>query len=94
MPKQGKAKQHPARNLLCRMRDFKELVLRFMQRFDVPFDNNLAERAVRPVKVKLKVAGGFRAVGGADAFCVIRSVWETDKLQGRNPFESLRLVFT
>jgi len=90
----GKAKQHLARNLLCRMRDFKDLVLRFMQRFDVPFDNNLAERAVRPVKVKLKVAGGFRAVGGANAFCIIRSVWATDKLQARNPFESLRLVFT
>jgi len=40
----------------------------------VPFDNNLAERLVRPVKVKLKV------IGGADAFCVIRSVWETSKL--------------
>lgn len=92
-PKQGKAKQHPARNLLCRLRDFKDSVLLFMQRFDVPFDNNLAERAVRPVKVKLKVAGGFRAVGGADAFCVIRSVWETDRLQGRNPFESLRAVW-
>jgi len=92
-PKQGKAKQDPARNLLCRLRDFKDAVLRFIQRFDVPFDNNLAERAVRPVKVKLKVAGGFRAMGGADAFCIIRSVWETDKLQGRNPFESLRVVF-
>ena len=91
--KQGKAKQDPARNLLCRLRDFKDSVLRFIQRFDVPFDNNLAERAVRPVKVKLKVAGGFRAMGGADAFCVIRSVWETDKLQERNPFESLRAVF-
>lgn len=92
-PKQGKAKQHPARNLLCRLRDFKDSVLLFLQRFDVPFDNNLAERAVRPVKVKLKVAGGFRAIGGADAFCVIRSIWETDKLQGRNPFESLRSVW-
>lgn len=91
--KQGKAKQHPARNLLCRLRDFKDSVLLFLQRFDVPFDNNLAERAVRPVKVKLKVAGGFRAMGGADAFCVIRSVWETDRLQGRNPFESLRWVW-
>lgn len=90
----GKVAQHPARNLLCRMRDFKDLVLRFIQRFDVPFDNNLAERAVRPVKVKLKVAGGFRAVGGADAFCIIRSVWETNKLQAKNPFESLRLAFT
>ena len=91
--KQGKTKQHPARNLLCRLRDFKDSVLRFIQRFDVPFDNNLAERAVRPVKVKLKVAGGFRAMGGADAFCVIRSIWETNRLHGRNPFESLRVAF-
>uniref|UniRef100_UPI003899ACA0 IS66 family transposase n=1 Tax=Thiothrix eikelboomii TaxID=92487 RepID=UPI003899ACA0 len=70
-PKQGKAKQHPARNLLCRLKDFKDSVLLFLQRFDVPFDNNLAERAVRPMKVKLKVAGGFRAMGGAEAFGVI-----------------------
>jgi len=90
---QGKGKQHPARNLLCRLRDFKDSVLRFIERFDVPFDNNTAERAVRPVKVKLKVAGGFRAMGGAEAFCVIRSVWQTDKLQKQNPFETLRLVF-
>ena len=59
----------------------------------VPFDNHLAERRVRPVKVKLKVIGGFRAVGGADAFCVIRSVWETSKLNGLNPFDTLRLAF-
>ena len=90
---QGKGKQHPARNLLCRLRDFKDSVLRFIEHFDVPFDNNAAERAVRPVKVKLKVAGGFRAMGGAEAFCVIRSVWQTDKLQKQNPFETLRLVF-
>ena len=68
-------------------------MLRFIQRFDAPFDNHLAERAVRPVKVKLKVAGGFRAMGGAEAFCVIRSVWETDKLQEPNPFASFRAVF-
>ena len=48
---------------------------------------------VRPVKVKLKVAGGFRAVGGSDAFRVIRSVWETSKLNGQNPFDTLRLAF-
>ena len=50
-----------------------------------PFDNNLAERMVRPDKVKLKVIGGFRAVGGAEAFCVIRSVWETCKLPILDP---------
>lgn len=89
----GPAKQHDATNLLLRLRDYKDQVLRFLTDWRVPFDNNLAERRVRPVKVKLTVIGGFRAVGGADAFCVIRSVWETSKLNGLNPFDTLRLAF-
>lgn len=89
----GRPKQHPATNLLRRMRDRKDEILRFLHDFRVPFDNNLAERLVRPVKVKLKVAGGFRALGGSAAFCVLRSVWETDKRQGVNPFHTLRIAF-
>jgi transposase len=89
----GRPKQNPATNLLRRMRDFKMEILRFLHDFRVPFDNNRAERLVRPVKVKLKVAGGFRALGGSASFCVIRSVWETNKLQGVNPFHTLRLAF-
>jgi len=91
--KKGRPKQQPATNLLRRMRDFKTEIFRFLHDFHVPFDNNLAERLVRPVKVKLKVAGGFRALGGSTAFCVIRSVWETNKRQGVNPFHTLRLAF-
>ena len=91
--RKGPVAQHDATNLLLRLRDYKEQVLRFLTDWRVPFDNNLAERMVRPVKVKLKVIGGFRAVGGAEAFCVIRSVWETCKLNGINPFSTLRLAF-
>ena len=61
--KKGPAKQHDATNLLLRLRDYKAQVLRFLNDWRVPFDNNLAERRVRPVEVKLKVTGGFRAVG-------------------------------
>ena len=89
-----RTKQHPATNLLCRLRDFKTEVWRFLTDWQVPFDNNAAERLVRPVKVKLKVIGGFRVVGGAGAFCILRSVWETSKLNGQNPFEVLRGAFT
>lgn len=91
--KKGRPKQHPATNLLGRMREYKTEILRFLHDFRVPFDNNLAERRVRPVKVKLKVAGGFRALGGSAAFCVIRSVWETSHSQGINPFHTLRTAF-
>ena len=90
----GRPKQHPATNLLRRMRDFKDQVFRFLHDFQVPFDNNLAERLVRPVKVKLKVSGGFRALGGSASFCVLRSVWETNKRQGVNPFHTLRIAFS
>lgn len=89
----GRPKQEPATNLLRRLRDFKTEVFRFLTDFRVPFDNNLAERLVRPVKVKLKVAGGFRDLGGSEAFCILRSVWETNKRQGVNPFHTLRVVF-
>jgi len=86
--------QHPATHLLVRLRDFRSEVWRFLTDWRVPFDNNAAERLVRPVKVKLKVSGGLRAVGGAEAFCVLRSVWETSKLNGQNPFEVLRQALT
>ena len=87
-------KQHPATNLLVRLRDYKTEVWRFLTDWRVPFDNNRAERTVRPVKVKLKVSGGFRSEAGAKAFCILRSVWETSRLNGRNPFEVLRAAFT
>lgn len=89
----GRPKQAPATNLLRRLRDFRTEIWRYLHDFQVPFDNNLAERLVRPVKVKLKVAGGFRAVGGAESFCILRSIWQTNKLQGINPFQTLRFAF-
>ena len=89
----GRAKQDFTTNLLLRLRDYKTETWRFLTDWRVPFDNNPAERMVRPVKVKLKVIGGFRATGGSEAFCVIRSVWETSKLNNLNPFETLRLAF-
>jgi len=92
--RKGRVRQEPATNLLRRFRDFRTEVWRFIDDFRVPFDNNPAERLVRPVKVKLKVAGGFRAVGGSSSFCVIRSVWQTHKLQGINPFHTLRIAFS
>jgi hypothetical protein len=36
---------------------------------------------------------GFRAVGGSVTICVNRSVWETSKLNGLKPFDTIRLAF-
>ncbi len=44
---------------------------------ETPPDNNGSERAIRNVKVKLKVSGQFKT--GEQRFCVLRSVIDTCK---------------
>ena len=80
--RRGRRKKGKARNLLERLRDHREKVLRFVHDFRVPFDNNGAERDLRMMKVQQKISGTFRSWQGAVAFCRIRSYIATSRKMG------------
>jgi transposase len=55
----------------------------------VPPDNNASERAIRKMKVKEKVSGGFRSKEGAVCYAIIQSIVDTAIKQGIHPFKAL-----
>src|SRR5690606_30732545 len=63
-PKRGRIKRSKSHNLLERLRDYEDDVLRFMENAEVPFTNNQGERDIRMTKVQQKISGCFRSLDG------------------------------
>lgn len=89
----GKLKRTKGRNLLARLITYKAAVLAFAFHSAVPFTNNQAERDLRPVKVKQRIAGSFRTLVGAQQYARIASFVSTARKQHRHVFKELCRVF-
>ncbi len=84
-----------ARTLIARFSRYQDMILRFATDLTVPFTNNQAERAVRPVKVQQRTAGGaWRTLTGLVEFAVVHSYLDTAHKWGKDRLEALLDLFT
>jgi transposase len=89
----GRRRRSKAANLLARLDDHRQEVLRFATDFRVPFDNHQAERDIRMAKLQQKISGGWRTLAGAQRFCRLRSYISTARKQRVGVLAALRRVF-
>ena len=91
--KRGRIKRSKARNLLERLINYEDDVLRFMENTDVPFTNNEAENVIRMTKVHQKISGCFRSMDGAKIFCRVRGYLSTCRKQDLTASKAMSLIF-
>jgi transposase len=89
----GRGQKSKAANLLLRLEEHREEVLRFLHDFRVPFTNNQIEGDLRMTKLNEKISGGWRSMDGAHSFLAIRSYLATARKQGQAMLEVLTAAF-
>lgn len=83
-----------ARLLAVALAEHRDLFLAYTFDLTLPFDNNLAERDLRMIKLQAKISGEFRSTTGAERFVTIRSYISTNRKQHQPIHRHLRDLFT
>ena len=91
--RKGKRQRSKAANLLLRLEEHRDEVLRFLHDFAVPFTNNEIEGDLRMTKLHEKISGGWRSMEGARAFLAVRSYLATARKQGQGMLDVLTAAF-
>ena len=93
-PRAPGRKQAKARNLLGRLRNRENEILRFTGDLAVPFTNNGSERDLRPIKTQLKISGCHRSTAGAQAWLRVCGYISTVRKHGHDVLTALRDALT
>ena len=91
--KRGRYKRTKVRNLVERLIKENEAVLALAFNREVPLTNNLAERDIRPTRVKQKISNCFRTFLGAEKYARIEGFASTARKHKRNVFSELCTAF-
>ena len=78
-----------AKRLIKRLRRHQNDVFTFLHQPGVPFDNNHAERSIRPAVIIRKNSYGNRSQRGADCQAVLMSIFRTLKQRGHDPIRTI-----
>ena len=86
---QGTYLDRDAARLAARLNRHRDNLFTFLDRPDVPYENNFAERMIRPAVVLRKNHPSNRSQKGAAAQALLMSVYQTLKLRGHDPTRTI-----
>ncbi|MCI0355655.1 MAG: IS66 family transposase [Acidobacteria bacterium] len=78
-----------ARRLVKRLRRHAQELFTFLDHPEVPFDNNHAERMIRPAVIIRKNSYANGSDAGADLQAVLMSIYRTLQQRGHNPLQTI-----
>lgn len=78
-----------ARRLIKRLKRHQDELFTFLDQLDVPYDNNHAEREIRPAVIIRKNSYGNRSGRGAQTQEILMTILRTLKQRGHQPLELL-----
>lgn len=85
----GRPVDRDAVRLCKRLRRTGDSIFTFLEHPSIPFENNFAERMIRPAVVLRKNSQSNRSQRGASTQAILMSVYRTLKLRGHDPLQSL-----
>ena len=85
-----KEAHHKTMTFFKAMVKLRECLFVFLYNADVPPDNNASERAVRPIKVKMKISGQFKSL--QQEFAILRSIVDTAIKNGQPVFNAIKSI--